>query len=418
MTTVLDLPHGAWWRFEAYEVRSGCIRPKEGARLERYDPWAEHRARLGSQGDRSTTGANRVYPGLAYSELLDCMQGVSIHITNKRSDWHFSDPAAEAAVLDWASRHGLLGILPHTCEAAMMPLQQGERRGDSRLPISRRYYRTPEGWWSQTVEAHIPDDWSSGEATLEDIAEWMTTPPGAVLPEWYIRSLEDQWPDFYQRGAMVREPPLHPGSGPAELVPLQPQHLARKPLSEVWTAYFPEAPLAQADRHVYPAPLTDEFWRLYAEPLDQFVNWCRILRQALTGLGDDRGRSLLHALVGPLTPSVLPTTTGLRQAWLSPSLLASLAMMALLDQTEGRLTHVCASCHKLFVSSAYQVQYCSQTCRFREQKRAQRAREREAVERHAQGATLKQIAKALGTEPDIVAGWISKSASKKRKDAR
>ncbi len=417
MTTDLELPHGAWWRFDAYEVSGGCVRPRRGARLERYDPWREYAACLGSQGDRTTRGANRVYPGLPYSELLERMHAPNIHLTNKRPELHFADPATEAAVLDWVSHFGLLGVLPHSCEAATMPLQQGERRGGSTLPVSRHYQRTPEGW-ELASEAHIPDDWSTGGATLEDIEEWMTTRPGAVLPEWYIRSLEGGWPDFYRRGALMREPPIHQGSGGPDHAILQPQHLTLRPLSEAWAPYFPEMGQKDSGRTVYPLPLSEEFWRGYGEPLDEFANWCRILRRAVVDPGDALGRRLLHALVQPVTPSVLRTAAGLRQAWLSPSLLASLAMMALLDQTEGRQTHVCASCGKLFVSDAYQVEYCGDRCRFRVQKRRLRGRQREAVERHARGESVEQIARALETAPETVGGWLAKTGATRRKAKR
>src|SRR4051812_22225157 len=32
---------GEWWRFSSYEIRQGCIRPAERAKLEWYDPWPD-----------------------------------------------------------------------------------------------------------------------------------------------------------------------------------------------------------------------------------------------------------------------------------------------------------------------------------------------------------------------------------------
>ena len=43
MAEVLDVSLGKWWRFSAYEIREGFIRPAPGAKLTVYDPWEEYR---------------------------------------------------------------------------------------------------------------------------------------------------------------------------------------------------------------------------------------------------------------------------------------------------------------------------------------------------------------------------------------
>ena len=85
-----------------------------------------------------------------------------------------------------------------------------------------------------------------------------------------------------------------------------------------------------------------------------------------------------QSLVRTVRPAILPTPEGsLRQEWLSTSLLGSFAMMALLDLTESRRVLSCKMCGKQFVTTAHQALYCSGTCRYRFQKRRQRAKQKE-----------------------------------------
>ena len=50
MITPSEIGAGRWWRFGAYEIRAGVIRPKPGANLEVYRPWDDYQeAREGRQ---------------------------------------------------------------------------------------------------------------------------------------------------------------------------------------------------------------------------------------------------------------------------------------------------------------------------------------------------------------------------------
>ena len=98
---------------------------------------------------------------------------------------------------------------------------------------------------------------------------------------------------------------------------------------------------------------------------------------------DDRraiwnGMKALNALVSPASSALWPLRDGsFEQRWVSPSLLASLAMMVLQDLTEHRRILRCTTCGRIFVSAAYQAQYCSAKCRSTAQKRAYRERVRQ-----------------------------------------
>jgi len=44
-----------------------------------------------------------------------------------------------------------------------------------------------------------------------------------------------------------------------------------------WARFFPGALPAQRNVHLYPMPLSETFWRTYAEPLFDFVCWGKAL---------------------------------------------------------------------------------------------------------------------------------------------
>jgi nitrogen-specific signal transduction histidine kinase len=78
------------------------------------------------------------------------------------------------------------------------------------------------------------------------------------------------------------------------------------------------------------------------------------------------------------------------------------------DLLYGRTILQCTSCGTLFLSSAYQAQYCSVTCRLREQKRRLRAQMKQAKALRAQGQSLRQIAAAVRQPLGTVKGWLQR----------
>ena len=70
------------------------------------------------------------------------------------------------------------------------------------------------------------------------------------------------------------------------------------------------------------------------------------------------------------------TDTGYSHQWVGRSLLATLGVMAVQELSANRLRR-CKVCERLFSSEAYQVEYCSPTCRHTQQKRAYRKRLKE-----------------------------------------
>jgi hypothetical protein len=158
-----------------------------------------------------------------------------------------------------------------------------------------------------------------------------------------------------------------------------------------WHRFFPDVPSNAVETHRYPPPLSDAFWRAYAEPVEDVVKAAVQLRKALALLKDAteagsqdlgrirRGMDILHALTRTVRPTLVPSDGVLRQEWLSTSLLGTLAMMALLDLTEQRRIRTCATCGEVFVTKAKEGAYCSVRCRETAQKRRYRAKKKSKV---------------------------------------
>ena len=235
---------------------------------------------------------------------------------------------SEQKVLDWCSQYGLLGILPHRVLQVVLPLRDG---------VQVQYVRIGIGWMAVEREKRNP---------IAPILQ-----PSAI-----VQSLR--------------------GVG-----------LAVEPLCDTWARFFPSVPVAERERFAYPEPLTDSFWKIYAEPLRDFLSGARALRELLTAIwlqGSPRLSALHAAGTGglPVAINALVAPTGLgvpidrrRRVglnWVGNSLLASLSTMLLEDLSQGRALQ--CQCGQLFVSSAYQATYCSRQCRWRFEQRKFRKR--------------------------------------------
>jgi hypothetical protein len=203
------------------------------------------------------------------------------------------------------------------------------------------------------------------------------------------------------RPALVLRVPLSPGANDG----LGVERPEQQPLSSTWSRYFPTVPESEQDTYAYPCPGTVEFWRLYAEPVQEFVDTARRLRDALHDLDqvsfperpDDvivlestfveaRGLNRLHVLAAPLKVAVAfdlltnpigvaltPTAKDFyRQVWMSPSLLSSIGLMALLDRVGSPPR--CKWCGKDLVPGRSVGIYCSNRCREAARKAQKRRR--------------------------------------------
>lgn len=288
-----------WWRFDAYEIRGGLLRPTSGARCAEYEPWAQY---------LQARATDRPRP---YEALLGLVrQSV---VTDQRG------------LLRWVQEHGLLGLGTHRAEQITVP---------SRLGV-RRYTKLPSGRW----------------ATSED------RPADAARDQGY--------------GVVFQDPETHTDQ--------------MRPLEEAWAPYFPSSSKA---RFEYPPPLSADFWRQYAEPVEEFIATANMLRTCIESLGRLRDvgpfigftqsvPAAIHNLevLSRGTRPVLECGEDQRRVtrtWDSPSLLGWLARMVEEDLLAPDRVLTCAVCGTLFRSALRRAAYCSLRCRTTGEKRRQR----------------------------------------------
>lgn len=335
---------GYWWRFNQYEIVSGVIRPTRDARLEEYDPWKQYL--------KTRTRGGETLP--AYAEFVNLRNSLSRGI-----------PEAEAAVLDWCSRYGLPGMLPHQIRSITLAprWRSASEDGEIIVPSQRHYVRTHHGWAGRDADVRPTKvEYSFNRPELK----------GLPVPR-------DVAPDAWEQTCVLRQPLRSP------------EHI-RESLRETWWEYFPAVPQDEAETYDYPIPLSEDFWRLYAEPYGEFLHGVQYLGEALWSLRHHqpvdvsavedarivkRGVFLLETLLAPATVTAVPMADGtFAQAWICGSLLSAFALMALQDLTESRRVRDCAAepCGRLFVSQHPAALYCSDACRWKMQKRASRRR--------------------------------------------
>jgi hypothetical protein len=267
-----------------------------------------------------------------------------VESTPYRSLLALVDHLSVPTLVEWCQMHGLLGVLLHRAQTVTLEPQWKQTRGPGRgrPEVSQnRYERSHSGWSGWRTRLSGP-----AERLQEELR-----PSGVLLQG--LRRFESMW---------------------------EPQ------LSTTWGRFFPAVPREDRNAYAYPMPVSDEFWRLYGEPLDAFQDAAEALRDALRdtdAIGDGprkkRGLQALNALVAPIGPSIVPEGGRFRQQWRCPSLLASFAMMALLDLTGQQRVRACEVCGNTFVSAAPRARYCSGRCRRTAEQRVYRGRRRTKV---------------------------------------
>jgi hypothetical protein len=385
---------GGWYRFDAYEVRDGYIRPAPGASGGTYDPWTSFRSR--ERGEPVEC---------AHDALLRLVEAVDANAA-----------ATESLIAAWCNQYGLLGVLPHRVEAVSLaarwehpgaPVPKG-----AVWPVWRHYVRASDRWM---------ECWEFPEGFQDAFARPDQPPAGFPLAGIQQRGRlvpRARCSKAWGRPAVVLRVPLSPGATDG----LGVERPEQQPLSSTWSRYFPTVPESERDTYPYPCPGTVEFWRLYAEPVQEFIGAARRLRDALRDLDqvsfperpDDvtvlestfleaRGLTRLHMLTAPLKVAVAfdpltnpirvaltPTERGFyRQIWVSPSLLSSIGMMALVDRVGSPPR--CKSCGKDLVPGRSIGIYCSARCRETGRKAQKR--------RRAAGKPFPEIAHPGPTRP-------------------
>lgn len=354
MTDPIQVGEGRWVRFDRYELSGGYLQPAGGAALERYDPWETYRAsRITRRGGEAP-----------YESLLGLL--TRIHARPGTALMPFAlAPESQHEVVSWCEGHGLLGVLIHQVRTVVLAPRWSLLENDAWgrhgvFPNQTRYFREPTAWRGNT-------EWRvSADSSESRDASWVDRP---LDPE----EAKEAWAE------------------PEVLIQnLEGGRVDREPLGATWCRFFPDVPKAGRTTYKYPLPRSEKFWRLYAEPIEEFLKAAVTLTdmlanlehiKRLSDLPDEnsarvaRGLKVLQSLTEPVSPVLAPAADRtLEMRWVANSLIASFAMMALQDLSENRRVRRCAVCTRLFSSAAYQAQYCSRRCRNTAQKRRHRAR--------------------------------------------
>jgi len=367
MATAFNAYKSSWWRFSGYELRDGYIRPAPKARLVEYDPWEPYRASWAYDPDSATPWIEQRQSAPPYQSLLALLD-----------EFRFGplgDPTPESAekLLAWCSEHGLLGILPQRAQIVTLaprwyPMPIGglpilgeelpPAKDDKRSLVQFRYFRHNayvqfRGWY---FIVGVREKEEAGHRTGELYQKKL----GAERPKVLMQDMRPHSKD---------------GSPIAIITPSS----YEEPLSETWGNFFPDVPQEEKETYLYPLPLSDAFWHLYAEKVEDFLMGAAVLAQAIryVNSGDEYGVLFLNSLVSSASMMLRPMKGSFTQEWRAPSLLACFAVMALQDLTQQRRLLNCETCNTPFVTEAYQARYCSDRCRHTAQKRRYRQRLKE-----------------------------------------
>jgi endogenous inhibitor of DNA gyrase (YacG/DUF329 family) len=332
--------NGSWWRFDRYSLDNGWIRPAADALLERYDPWesfdiAGHRHRGGGMLER---------PYLSLVELADFL------VTRpERKNWRAT--GSLPTPLGWCARHGLLGLMfLDVRQISLQPHWETTGLADrENCAKSVTYALDPTGWaetgdlFASADIRHLPPD---------------SKPVGRLVPRSYWN------PDWEEPGVLVQE------ARNGKFSRRRLEHLGQ---------YFPSVPPVDRDVYRYPLPLSEDFWRLYAENADEFLDATRRFGGYVRTLGryrtsetspDETNRNDLEVAIAALRALAAQTAFTFRggsfgrltRSWVPTSLLGVYAWMALTDAFDG-LLNLCNECGRIFVSSAGRARFCSARCR-------------------------------------------------------
>ncbi len=353
MPETIELLARKWWRFKSYELVDGFIRPREGAKLETFDPWQE----MSDNGKPPYLTLTRLVESLSISS-----DGTEIKIAK----------SSEKELLDWCCRFGLLGLLPQ--QVLMFVLaprwELVNNPFDMTLvPTQRCYLRTSMEWAGSRA---VYEGKTAGRRRADQVV--------------FFEKLPDR---FQQPGVLFQD--------------LSTGEIKQKSFTEAWRTFFPYLTAQEREAFRYPVPPSEAFWRMYAEPFSSFWKVATLFRETVEVLGypkDNRTKSVVeldegveldkakvdplelmqgHRILCRLLESISPgfglENDRWQQVWPCNSLLAAFALMYVHDLTsQNKYIRSCKMCSHLFTTSAWRGRFCTDACRWKMQKKIQRAR--------------------------------------------
>jgi hypothetical protein len=345
---------GGWWRFTKYEIRDGAIRPAANASLEQYDPWDLYRI---SQIDSETPRP--------YQCLLALLLSMGACFDEKAGRWTLEKSLDDASlslsdqneILNWCSRFGLLGILPHTAVIIELPPFWDTASVDDKDPWEdgAELRRTGERTNAGVRRARTNGEWKTILLMpVEGRPEYVSFDgPGAGI----LLLKPNPIPEAFFHGFLI--------DGRSSF-----------PVSSMLPVFFPDF-VDEGDDFECPAFLSREFWQIYSEPVEEFLAFAMAFLSAVEPVLAHRAEAHLHQFERFLEPMGISLSFdpkgNVQEQWVCPSLLSSFARMALQDLSAGMRILRRECCKGPFVTGAYQARYCSHKCAWKQRKRRARA---------------------------------------------
>lgn len=404
---------GKWWRHESYEIRAGYIVPSDDAECCAYDPWELHHVARTPGTDLRSPAAQllRIAGKLNFEQRAQSGGGTTFVIEG------------EEELLDFCSRYGLLGILPHEAVSVTpAPPAMYAARSHELIVANPTWHRVGGTWTGfPAIERYTEEDAPGLAERLIDegiLLEHVADDPlfGGFGPFGDVDVDPDSlatkgWPVSFFIEEVTHEtrgdgvPPAllidTPKGWPEGWAPPGVMRLAaaderdifrpdrgmphagwmHEPITRTWTSYFPSIPPTQDENYIFPRPLSRQFWQVYAEPVESFIRTARLLE-----MGTD-DFSLLNRLTPTAGVALTEGDEGLREEWTFSSLISALAMMIMDDLTGPMRLRRCERCHAPYFSKAREAKYCSDTCRSTAAMKRWREKKRRRRQQGRQGGT-------------------------------
>jgi hypothetical protein len=178
----------------------------------------------------------------------------------------------------------------------------------------------------------------------------------------------------------------------AETYEEQPAH-GYEPFGRTWASHFPSIRESERETYPYPLPTSEGFWKLYAEPLRDFLSSAWAFHNALDSIRKSYSGELTERewmefrwgidglndfASGEARPLEFIRPREFAEGFTTPSLIGAYAVMAKQDLADhAKKLFRCQNCDQLVAGAHPRAQYCSDRCKGTAQKRQQRASRRE-----------------------------------------
>jgi len=305
-----------------------------GSALEDYAPWKGY----------ETPKRRSVSLELPHTRL--------IRLGTECRERRLDDGKLRVAATSFGAECGLLGLaLQETLQVSLWPVWQAfSSKTPALVPTQRRYFRSGAAWSAARDRGVVTGKKTPGLR-------------GAPVPR-------DLWPPGWSVHAITVG---HEGEP------------AVRPIVESWGRFFPYVPPNDAETFQYPLPFTADFWKQYAEPLEDVVKVASRFRDAADALqkaqtdrmesgSATRALEFLELTAAPVHMVMNGNPWALSMHWAGTSLLAQCAAMLLHDLSTKGTLFTCRTCGTITIRGNHKTDRCSRRCAARERKREERKR--------------------------------------------